>query len=107
MCGLGSLGIIHRSICAENVLLTEAGHVLLTDLHRATYAGSVPIDTPVEDPSYQAPEVLLGWRHDAKVDVWSFGVLMYVMLVGKVRTESQTRATFADGLFVYAASVPG
>ncbi|XP_019189730.1 PREDICTED: phosphoenolpyruvate carboxylase kinase 2-like [Ipomoea nil] len=36
----------------------------------------------VGTPYYAVPEVLMRWEYNEKVDVWSTGVILYIMLVG-------------------------
>jgi serine/threonine protein kinase len=42
-------------------------------------------DTPCGTVEYAAPEVLLGQKYGFAVDFWGVGVLLYEMLVGRVR----------------------
>lgn len=34
---------------------------------------------------YRAPEIVLGWKHEYKVDCWGFGLVLHFMIFGKVR----------------------
>ena len=82
---LHSKGILYRDLKPENVLLTGAGHICMTDFgiskegltaaddRTATFCGT---------PEYLAPEVLEGNGYGKPVDWWSFGTLMYEMLTG-------------------------
>jgi serine/threonine protein kinase len=73
--------IIHRDIKPENILYS-GGHLKLADFGwsnlkdkvRTTFCGT---------PEYLAPEMLLEKGHNEKLDVWTLGVLLYEMLVGK------------------------
>jgi serine/threonine protein kinase/predicted ATPase/DNA-binding SARP family transcriptional activator len=81
------LGIIHRDLRPENVLLAEDGTPRLADfgvahLERAdvrlTQTGSL-----LGSPAYMSPEALRGETLDARSDIWSLGVLLYELLAGQ------------------------
>ncbi|XP_023244051.1 serine/threonine-protein kinase AtPK1/AtPK6-like isoform X2 [Centruroides sculpturatus] len=73
--------IIHRDIGAKNILLSQDGNALLTDFGLCTL--KLESCTLCGTPVYMAPEVLKHEKYDKSVDWWSFGVLVYMMLVGK------------------------
>ena len=87
-----SCGIIHRDVKASNVMREEGGRIVLTDFgvgqegplesdHRGTVVGT---------PLYLAPEVLAGEPATRQSDLYSLGVLFFLMLTGEfpVRRES-------------------
>ncbi len=81
-------GMVHRDIKPENVMLTEHGPVLLDfgiakDLEGETGATTVE-GTIRGTPAYMAPERFFGARADVRSDVYELGVVLYVMLVGKL-----------------------
>lgn len=77
--------VFHRDIKPENLLLDLNWSLKLTDFGLSAVAGE---DTPIlREPcgtaEYAAPEVLSGKGYDgAKADVWSCGVVLYVMSAG-------------------------
>lgn len=86
--GLGELhsrGIVYRDLKPENVLISSEGHVVLTDFGLSkSLADGCSTRTFCGTPEYLAPEVLLRRPYSAMVDWWSFGVLIYEMIVGMV-----------------------
>ncbi|KAH0464134.1 hypothetical protein IEQ34_006920 [Dendrobium chrysotoxum] len=64
-------GIAHRDIKPENVLF---------DSNALFEKGARSLKEKVGTPAYAAPEVLDGQNYDEKVDVWSAGVVLYLML---------------------------
>nr|KYP74534.1 Serine/threonine-protein kinase PEPKR2 [Cajanus cajan] len=77
------LGVAHRDIKPDNVLFDAAGNLKLADFGSAEWFGDGrSMGGVVGTPYYVAPEVLLGREYDEKVDVWSCGVIMYIMLAG-------------------------
>uniref|UniRef100_A0A8C8I1C9 non-specific serine/threonine protein kinase n=1 Tax=Oncorhynchus tshawytscha TaxID=74940 RepID=A0A8C8I1C9_ONCTS len=69
----------------ENVLLTRDNKVKITDFGFGRFAMGYPelSSTYCGSAAYAAPEVLLGVPYDPKkYDVWSLGVILYVMVTG-------------------------
>ncbi|KVI07336.1 Protein kinase, ATP binding site-containing protein [Cynara cardunculus var. scolymus] len=79
------LGIAHRDIKPDNVLFDSTGKLKLADFGSAECFGmneSGMMTGVVGTPYYVAPEVLLGREYNEKVDVWSAGVILYILLAG-------------------------
>jgi serine/threonine-protein kinase len=80
-------GIIHRDIKPQNVLIDAKGEVKLMDfgIARMTEASEAMTQAGliVGTPHYMSPEQVQGKQLDPRSDVYSLGVLIYEMLVGK------------------------
>ncbi|OCH96455.1 kinase-like protein [Obba rivulosa] len=84
MCFLHSRGIVHRDIKDENVVLGPAGKCVLIDFGSSGLVKKGGWDTFSGTLDYAGPEILRGERYFGKEqDVWAFGVVAYVMLVGE------------------------
>ncbi|XP_057630896.1 ribosomal protein S6 kinase-related protein isoform X8 [Chionomys nivalis] len=84
LCYLHDLGIIHRDVKMENILLDERGHLKLTDfgLSRRLSQGARAY-TICGTLQYMAPEVLSGGPYNHTADWWSLGVLLFCLATGK------------------------
>jgi len=78
-------GIIHRDIKPENVMLVD-GRAILMDFGIAKL-GSDDISTGmgrvVGSLAYMSPEQARGGKVDYRTDLWSLGIVMYELLVGR------------------------
>jgi tRNA A-37 threonylcarbamoyl transferase component Bud32 len=88
-------GILHRDIKPSNVIITNDNQYFLSDfgLARIASAGESTLsqDTMLGTPNYISPEQAKGVRDlDARTDIYSFGVLIYEMVVGRVPFSGDT-----------------
>jgi len=80
-------GIVHRDLKPENMLLTSNGpdaEVKITDfgLGRLLDEHTTVLSTACGTPGYIAPEVLHRRGYGAACDIWSLGVIVYILLCG-------------------------
>lgn len=88
-------GILHRDIKPSNVLIGTDGTMYLTDfgLARIAQAGESTLssDSIMGTPQYISPEQALGRKDlDAGTDIYSFGVMLYELVVGQVPFSADT-----------------
>jgi len=101
-------GIIHRNLKPDNCIITQDGHIKLTDFGLSVYGLQDTIHSDllkdelliqehndkklitrkekayscVGTPDYLSPEVLIGKGHDEAADFWSLGAMAYEFLTG-------------------------
>ncbi|CAB4261780.1 unnamed protein product [Prunus armeniaca] len=77
------LGVAHRDIKPDNILFDGRDRLRLADFGSAeTFGDGETMSGLVGTPYYVAPELVAGREYGEKVDVWSSGVVLYIMLAG-------------------------
>jgi CRP-like cAMP-binding protein len=86
-------GVAHRDLKPSNVMVCRDGTVRLTDfgLARCPLNDSrlTMVSQVVGTPMYMAPEQLLGERGDERSDLYSFGIVLFELVAGRVPFESR------------------
>jgi serine/threonine protein kinase/tetratricopeptide (TPR) repeat protein len=84
-----SVGVVHRDLKPDNVILANDGRVVLTDFgiaHARTDDSAAQLTSAgfVGTPAYMAPEQVDGSnRCDGRTDLYAFGVMLFEMLTGR------------------------
>ena len=83
------LQIAHRDLKPENMLLTSSKDIKIVDFGLSnTYKKGGLLSTACGSPCYAAPEMLSGKQYRGiTVDIWSCGVILFVMLCGYLPFE--------------------
>jgi serine/threonine protein kinase len=89
---LHSKGVVHRDLKPENILVTGDDRLVIADFGTAQLAGSrrltwKHLSESLGTPDYMSPEQVQGDRGDARSDVYSWGIMLYELLTGRVPFE--------------------
>ncbi|KAH9577462.1 Protein kinase domain [Trypanosoma melophagium] len=74
---------IHRDIKPANVMLSCDGTVKLTDFGIATSAETIGVNSFIGTATYMSPERIEGRTYSTPSDIWSVGVLIAQLLLGR------------------------
>lgn len=97
---LHEVGIVHRDIKPENILLSDNSElpvIKLADFGLSKLIGpNDSLDVACGTLGYVAPEVLSRRPYGKMVDLWSIGVVCYLMLRGRLPFDSKDKQTLID-----------
>jgi len=89
-----SLGVVHRDVSPQNILITTAGVTKVIDFGIAKARGRAASETATGEikgkARYMSPEQALGCKVDRRADVWAVGVILYETLTGKPLSTART-----------------
>ncbi|KAK2646208.1 hypothetical protein Ddye_021403 [Dipteronia dyeriana] len=104
-------GIFHRDLKLENVLVDSKGNIKISDFGLSAlpqhFRDDGLLHTTCGSPNYVAPEVLNNRGYDgATSDIWSCGVILYVILTGYLPFDDRNLAVLYQKIFKGDAKIP-
>ncbi len=85
--------MVHRDVKPANVMITLDGQVILTDFGIAKIVSMSNLTASgamVGTPSYMAPEQGMGQPGDERSDIYSLGVMLYQLVLGRLPFDADT-----------------
>lgn len=101
-------GVFHRDIKPSNIMMVAHDEIKVMDFGIAkinNYLTLTQTGRVLGTPSYMAPEQIEGHFTDGRADLFSLGVVLYELLVGKRPFIAETLASLAYKI-VHTAHVP-
>jgi serine/threonine protein kinase len=92
------LGVVHRDLKPNNIMIDKEGNARIMDFGIAHTIKTERITDPgmiIGTPEYMSPEQVEAKELDQRSDIYSFGIILYEMLTGKVPFEGGTPISVA------------
>ncbi len=92
------LGVVHRDLKSNNIMIDKEGNVRIMDfgIARSLEAkGITGAGVIIGTPEYMSPEQVEGKEVDERSDIYSLGIVLYEMVVGRVPFEGETPLSIA------------
>ena len=92
------LGIVHRDLKPQNIMIDREGSVRIMDFGIARslkVKGMTGAGVVIGTPEYMSPEQIEGQEVDHRSDIYSFGIILYEMMSGRVPFEGESFLSIA------------
>ncbi len=102
-------GIVHLDLKPENIIISKKGVVKIIDFGLAEYINKkdkLLKSLPSGTPAYISPEQAIGYAGGISSDIYSFGIIIYEMLTGRLPFKGGLHSFLAMKRHIYCDPMP-
>mmetsp|Transcript_30723 Transcript_30723/g.92115 ORF Transcript_30723/g.92115 Transcript_30723/m.92115 type:complete len:781 (+) Transcript_30723:192-2534(+) len=105
---LHSNGVVYRDLKLDNVMLASSGHIKIADfgMCKENMRDDSTTTTFCGTPGYLAPEIIAERPYGKSVDFWSFGVMLYELLLGESPFDSEDDEELFNMILTHPIELP-